>query len=70
MAPKWPTGSGTGSTPRFSGAPINFGKIRFFYISTPYLGNIYDGEKKGKKKKKRENSGAITSLPVVHLSGD
>ena len=23
-APKWPTGSGKGSTPRFWGAPVNF----------------------------------------------
>ena len=47
-APKWPTGSGKGSTPRFWGAPVNFLEISFFDPSTPFMTKVDDGENKEK----------------------
>ena len=42
--PKWPTGSGNVSIPRFLGAPVNFHKIFFFDLSTPSMRKGDDGE--------------------------
>ena len=59
-APKWLTGSGKVSTPRFWGILSNFRKNKFFDPSTSSMRKGRDGEKKrgkknGKKKKKRKD---------------
>ena len=50
-APEWPTGSGKGCTPRFSGTPVNFCKVSFFDLSTPSMRKGCTGEKKIKEKR-------------------
>ena len=47
---------------------------KFFDKSIPSMRNVDDGEKKKKKRKEEkkngENSGPLTSLPVIRLNGD
>merc|ERR1711954_254082 len=49
-APKWPTGSGKVSTPRFLGVLSNFRKTSSFYPSTPSMRKGRDRENKTGKK--------------------
>ena len=52
--PNWTMGSGKGSTPRFFGAPVNFCKIVFFYLSTSSVGKVnQEGKKSGGKNRKK-----------------
>ena len=53
-APKWPTGSGKGSIPRFWAASAYFLLSKFLDPSTPSMRKVDDGEKKEKKKEKKE----------------